>query len=334
MALTKTLAEIKEQIPKLVSNLSADSMFANFERAEAKYLVPITGIDLYNDIQAKYNAANLTPEETTLLKKMRLAYLPLAFRDEIGLGTAMISDTGLKRVGTRDGSPARFEFLELKESLLSIAHDGIDNLISHLFEVEPALWLASKQYEQIKSLMVRTGEEFSRHYHLFQPARTFWTVRGLIESVQIRYMEKSIGKDLFAHLVADRQTEVAAKAEIVTLLQRAIVHFTVQMACSLYQARFDDNGFSVLSPNLQTSETMGRQAASADQIDMARKELERMGQDSLGESHSLLVAYRKDETKNDNAFDTAFDKGPLVTYINPVDRSSGNDEYKGIFTMI
>jgi hypothetical protein len=59
MALIKTIAEIKAVLPRLVSNLSDTSLLPNFDRAEEKYLVPVTGRDLYNDIKTKYDAPHL-----------------------------------------------------------------------------------------------------------------------------------------------------------------------------------------------------------------------------------------------------------------------------------
>jgi hypothetical protein len=56
MALIKTINEVKAVLPKLVSNLSDASLLPNFDAAEIKYLVPIIGMNQYNDIVAKYSA--------------------------------------------------------------------------------------------------------------------------------------------------------------------------------------------------------------------------------------------------------------------------------------
>jgi hypothetical protein len=56
MALTKTIDEIKAMLPSFISNLSDPESFPNFDNIEYKYLVPLTGVGLYDDIHTKYNA--------------------------------------------------------------------------------------------------------------------------------------------------------------------------------------------------------------------------------------------------------------------------------------
>jgi hypothetical protein len=96
MPLTKTIDEIKEAIPNFISNLSDMASAPNMAAAEYKYLVPLIGIDLYNDLVAKRENAgypeNMSVDELQLLKYAQLVAICFAFRDSAVLRYITLTD--------------------------------------------------------------------------------------------------------------------------------------------------------------------------------------------------------------------------------------------------
>jgi hypothetical protein len=328
MALIKTINEIKAVLPRLVSNLTDTSLLPNFDRAEEKYLVPITGKDLYNDIVTKYNASSLSVTEQKILKQMQLVISAYAFLDEMAFSHSKITDGGIRTLNTTQFQKAvGWEYKELKRSLENTALDGIEVLLQGLIDQNSSLWTNSNQYKEFNSLIIKTGLDFNQYESLYQPLRTYWSIKSVVSDVQENYVRNAIGPDMIDYFIS-LSAPTDEEKHILKLLKKAIANYTIKHACEKYSARFDSNGFTVVAQRGGDAE--GETAGRADGVpvlDIKLKAHERDGNAYLAKAlYELNLWYNN--TNVPTTFKTAYEAGPLASYKQPQDRDRGNGTRK------
>jgi hypothetical protein len=266
MALIKTINEVKAVLPKLVSNLSDASLLPNFDAAEIKYLVPIIGMNQYNDIVAKYSAdpQTLSAEEQKLLKHLQLLVTVNAFRDDMIINHVMWSDQGLRTITTQEmGKPVGWEFKELKNFFVNRASDAEEILLTYLWtnKASYALWTASDEYKQFTSLLIRTGTDFSAQFKLYQPMRTYYSLQSIVAEVQELYLQSAIGEDLLIYL-RDKNAPSSDETTAIKLLKRSLALLSIKESYLKLSVRMSDAGFTTVglsrTGDPEDSEVAGR----------------------------------------------------------------------------
>lgn len=330
MALTKTLDEIAEVLPKLVSSLSDFSGLPNFDRTEYKYIVPVIGPTLYAALQTAYDADTLDANETALIKHIRLATAAFAFYDDIGLYILSFKDSGVAKVTQGGTEPVRaWEANKTEATLIKTAHEGIELLLNYLFDNKALFpeWTGSEQYSKIKSLLITTGTQLNDNYTVYQPQRTFFIIKSIMNDVQRLYLEETIGKDLLEYL-RDKASPTADEITCLDLLKKALVFFSIVKACRNFSVSFTDNGFTILGDkNGGQSDTLSGQQLDFDLLELKMQECQKDGDSYLELARNQLVKLYNDAGAAAE-FKTAFAKGILVNYIQPADRTSGNETRK------
>ena len=330
MPLISTIEEIQAVLPKLISTTSETSTLPNFGHTEDKYIVPIIGATLYNTLVTNYNASTLDADEIILVNKLRRAIVPYAFLDDLGLYILMLQDSGAKKISQGGTEPVRgWEVQELKTTLIKKATEGIEHSLNYLFEnkiIYPE-WTSSPEYVKLKTLLLKSGTEFNDNYTLFQPQRTYFIMRGIMNDVQLLYLEESIGKELLEYL-RDAPIPTADEKVCISLLKKSLAFFTVAKACKHFSVSFSDGGFTILGEKSTNAlENQMNQAADLQLLEMKIKECLMEGDSYLELSRNKLVALYEKAGVSD-AFKAAFAPGPLKVYIKPADRTSGNENRK------
>lgn len=329
MALITTIQEIKEVLPKLVSNLSANTLLPNFDNTEYKYIVPLIGATLYETLLTNYGATTLDADELILVKKIRAVVAPYAYYDDIGLYILTIADSGVKKVTSGTAEPVRgWESQQLKDTLIKKATDAVDVMLRWLFDNKALFpeWTASDEYKKINSLLVKTGTDFNNNYTLYQPQRTYFILKSVMTDVQRLFIQEDIGKDLLEYL---RDTVDPEDEEIVCieLLKKALCFYTVMKGANHFSVSFSDNGYTILGEqNSNPLEQQANQANDLKKLEMKIAECEKEGDSYLELAKFELVKYYKG-TAGVN-FKSALDAGPLAGYVQPEDRTSPNEGRK------
>lgn len=335
MALTNTIAEVKAMLPNFVSNLSDIDSLPNFNAAEYKYLVPVTGVALFNDIHTKYNASSaMTADETNLLLKMRLVAVAYAYHDGLILGHITLTDNGARKFNPNNTVPvAKWEYEKLERTLLAIAYDATEVLLRFLFEKKAdfALWTASEEYTSFNALLIKTGTDFSDQYTLYQPMRSYFTIRNVVRDAQDLYLKEGLGEALLTHILGVAAPDAQLKP-IVNKLKKALAFYSIKLCCQQYAVRFSHEGFTVLSGegNFDSPDHSGRKSADPTDLDMKMNAAAKMGDTYLSQAQYDLTQYyiREDAPLASVDFKTAYDLGPLASYVDPAERTSGNETRK------
>lgn len=328
MALTKTVSELKEVLPKFIPNNISNTVLPNFNNSDAKYLVPLIGSAYYADLQTKYNAGTTSADEKDLLLKLRLISVAYAFRDEQAFGHLTLSESGIRKVQASQTAEVRkWEYEKLEEALTTLAADATETVLAWLYDKKPALWLSSAEYTEFSTLLIRSGSEFQKQYKLFQPLRTFYALRPVLQDAQTLYIGSGIGADLLAYLVA-LTVVPAGLTNAIRYLKKSLSYFAIAEACTAFSVRFSDAGFTVLSGTTNNDiADAGRNAADKQDLQDKQKASLTRGQDFLALAQVDLIKHYS-APGTDAAYKTALEKGSLNDFLTPKEFNTGNDRRK------
>lgn len=331
MALITSINEIKEVIPRVVVNLDNSSLFSNFNAIEEKYLTPVIGDALYNDLLTKYAANNLSVAELTLVKHIRLMTAAHGLLDDMAANHVFYTSQGIRVHTTGNMQKAvGWEYKEFKVYLQTKTLDGLEVLLKYMWKNKAtlALWTNSDEYKKFEGLLIKSGTDFNEQYTLHQPMRTFYRMISILKDAQKEYITSAIGEGLLKYLVT-KATPDQKEKDIINELKKGLAFFTIKQACDHLPVQISDAGFTVVSEIMggdRESDESGRSAADQKRIQRLKEACDRDGRRSIRSGKNLSVAFYKDAASTD--FKTAFEAGPLASYINPKDYKSGNEKRK------
>lgn len=339
MALIRTAAEAKAALPRVLSNLSNTSSLPDFAAAEIKYLVPLIGYSQYDTINGKINAdpvEELTEAETALLPYLRRVVAFFGYLDDMGTDNAKITDSGIRTTESAN-MPRVFgwQYKELKNTLQAKAYDAVEVMLRFLFENKEDYlpWLSSDEYASLNELLIKTGTDFDAHYKLYQPMRTFYSLKVLLDEVQEDFIKPVIGEDLLYYFIEADSLDDDEK-KFLKLLKKAAAYMVIRKACQHYSVRFDGNGFTILSAggDPDSVDNSGRSDPSnafhSGMFELKMKSCEQDALTYLSKAKKALATFRSGS--GNEGFNQAFDAGPLVNVdLTVTTKQRGNDERKG-----
>lgn len=316
-------------------DLSDDSRLPNIEKAARKHIIPMIGNPLYQRLVEVYEAENsedAPPEvegpnsfEKLLLSHVQLPLAAWAIHDDLPFLHVHVTDMGVRRASTNNlPSAYKWEFQSLKDALLDTAQEGMEILLSFLFENKAQFspWTDDNAYKQYEGLFIRSGAEFSELYRLFQPLRTFASLRPILDDVKENYMIPAIGEEAVRYLLQYSGGESAVQ-RILRNLKKAAAHFTIKHACEQFSVQFSERGFTVLSSGDGDSTDSGRKEADLSSLDLKRRAADRDGNVYLERAKAELLS--AEELPEELI--SAVQSGPLRLHA-PFEKDLGNDRRK------
>jgi len=314
MALITTVTEVKATHPRLLNKTSKDTWLPNFAHVEYKYLVPIIGTALYNDIQIKYTANTLAGLEITLHQKIQAMLVPIAYFDELPRDVGKITDAGPQSDIIGDQKLFGWQYREMKQGIANLYFDALEVLLRWLYDNKAsfALWTSSPEYTRYSKLLIKNGTDFSEQYALHQPLRMYWTMRPLIQDVQDNYHSLALGAALFTYFI-DMASPTAAEADILRALKKAMAFLTVYRTCRMHSVRFGHDGFAILQNDTEAQSTSSA-APQLPLLDHHMRAAEQDGYQQLERAKRLCKDLRAAVGGKGAGYNAAFDAGPLVNY--------------------
>lgn len=294
MPLITTIAQVIEFVKVSYSN--AASSLPNQLRAERRFLIPVLGEDLYNNL-----VANITDDTyDDLLYKCRSVSAPLSYWLELATIQAQITDAGVATFENENKRAAhRWEYEEIKQQLEEDGMYAIEDLLKYLFENAATYnWTPSDEF----NIIFKSADDFKKYYPtLSQPYRVFQSMRVLMQQVQDQYMIPLLGEDFFIELrdVASATTE---EAKAIVLIKKAVANLTIARAIETLSVRFSNDGFTVLLSSPQEKPAQGQQQAPDNQLRVA---MERAG--TSGDTYLLQLKEYLNETASDSVFSTYYE---------------------------
>jgi len=342
MALIRTIADARKYVR--LSNLADTSQLPDVEAVELLEVVPIIGTTLYDKLNtnfATYNTGASDPY-SVLLRYVQRMVAPLSFANELGTYQALITDSGVRTMESNNMVAAHsWEFKALKADLLNRSAKGMELMIRHLYQNQGTIteWPASDEFKKFDQIAIHGAIDFDSHYKLYDPFRTFWILRPIINDVQERYIVPTIGREMLKWLKGRTDALITVdnvEVDMMISFKKAIAVYTIFHASVQQSVRITDAGFTVLaSGNSEEEANSGRTDANALKWGSLRSELETMGREWLRDLVRYMKgAYAGDFSNDFSAdFSTAFELGPLLpaNTTTPVLRT--NNGNRKIFVM-
>lgn len=341
MALIKTIAELRALIPR-VSKLSDAANLPNMDKAAWKYIIPLIGQDLYDDLQTKYDDSTLSANETKLLKLIQLPLAAGAIFDELPYMHTLITDNGIRTPETNQMRAAqKWEYNYLKAGLVATIVEGQEMLLNFLFLNKPdwALWTDSDAYKVYTRYLIRNGLEFDMLYKLKDPMRTFQLLKPIMDDVDEMYLATRLGRSLLAWLKTQSNVivqENGGEVDILSMLKKSMAHFTVKHACSQQQVLFTDAGFTVPIKDVDIPGAEGVTQANLEAIAQKMEVANREGQNYLTKAVMYIKALAEADPGSIPAgFTAAFEQSPLYVAPGVITEAitNGNERRKGVFRL-
>lgn len=252
MALIKDKATLLQFVR--INFINDESSLPDFELAEERYLIPIIGYDLYDvviDTADSETPAEPTPQDlldAELLKKCRAVVAPLAYLLDLPNIQVQLTDAGLRTISTDHMQAAhRWEYNEIKESLMDKGAFAIENLLRFLFKEKDSFpeWTGSNEYQEADSLLFKTGEEFRKYFPVHQPYRIFWELRPLIREVEDFYVKSAIGEVFYNELRTKTEGNEDEK-RVLDLIKKTVAQTTIVKAIEKLSVTITNRGFTLL----------------------------------------------------------------------------------------
>ena len=331
--LLRTIAEIRAVIP--TSNLKDDARLPNIMRAEVKYILPVIGKPLYDRLEVAYSegAGQSNSHEKELIKHIQLPLAALSMHDDLGFIHTLITNTGVRRAGTGDLPGAyRWEYEELKNSLLQMGMEGLEFLHEYLFlkKADFELWTNDQVYQRYLKQVIKGGREFASIYPIYQPYRTFSSLLPIMQMVRDMYLIPMMGEGVVNYFVEAENLSDHGKSAL-SYIKKATAILVIKHACEQLPVRFTDQGFTVLSGGQPDREDAGRSAATEAAITKKMEAAYRDGSAYLARAKNEIVAMFQDgrlEGDLSEEFRTAFTDSPLNKTQPVIDPDMGNSRRK------
>lgn len=287
--LIKSIDEVKNVLR--ISNLDSDSSLPDILSAEERYIVPVIGQALYDDLQTKYDANTLSPTEAALLLRIQKPLAAFAYHDDLSLQHAQITDAGVRRM-TTDNMPSayRWEFDGVKDALLTRALQGIESLYDYMEKNAGsfALWTASTAYTRRNRFLIKNGIDFNDQYHVYHPFRTYEAMTGIMGDVEELYVSNLIGKDFFTALKALASPSTEEK-KVIADLKKAVANLCIHHAIEKLPVKITDNGITIHVASSDRGDS-DKQTAGNDLLQLNMKACYRDGQNYLTKAKKYLDA--------------------------------------------
>ena len=324
MPLFKNIKQIQQYLP--VSYTNTDAVIPRQITTEQEFIIPIVGQALFDTLQTEANTVPPTP--SALLQKVwqAMAFL-LYFKNAPYLHT-QISESGFKNVTNDKVQGAyRYQYEDIKENLQADGMAALEELLNFLIENKATypLWTASTAYTRLNNNLIKTGGQFTRLYHLYQPNRTFNALQPVMQEVEDMFIVPSIGQAFFEYL---RDVELISASEkvVVDLLQKAVANLTIHKCINKLSITIKPEGLTVLLGSGTDSTKPGESNAP----ETAKRNLQ---DETYRDGNAYLL--RAVEYLNANASVSVF---PLFfassLYVNPAtEKVNINDTLGGVFVL-
>jgi len=289
MPLFKQIAQIAKYIP--ISNTITNAQLPQQNTAEAEFIIPVLGQDLFEAMQTEANSIPGSP--SALLQKVWAALAFFVYYKNAPYLYTRITESGFKHVTNENVQGAyKHQYYDVQNHMLADGYLALEQLFVFLLENKDdyPLWTGSEAYTRLNKNLIKTGTQFTRLYNIYQPNRTFNALQPIMQEVEDMYIVPSIGRAFFEYL-RDAPTPTDAEKEVIDLLRKSIANFTIARAVTKLSITIMPEGVTVMQMAGIDSPVTG--SANAPQPDkrMVQQDAERDGNAYLLRAVEYLNAY-------------------------------------------
>jgi len=206
------LAEVKEFIPASAAT-SKEKLWPFVDAAERKYILPILGRELYDDLQTLYtdsgNWSGSDEDEIKsdeLLRLIRLSEINLAYYLGFDLLNARISDLGFQRAESESFKGLyKYQEENVRNYFKDTGFNGIDDILQYLedyIEYFPE-WEESEAYTLRRSAIIKDTVTFDSICRISGSRLVFLRLQPFIQQIMDIDIRSLLGETIYQDLISE-----------------------------------------------------------------------------------------------------------------------------------
>lgn len=286
---TNNRAEFQACVP-ISTDFSLNRVVNSILTIGLRWVKPAIGATLYNDLDTKYNANTLNPNETTAVKLIQMVIANLVIGQDLPLLGSVIDDSGVYMNKSADKWVlGENQLAKAEDRYWERGIDALEDLLSFLNEnASSSLFVGyynSIQQGLSKELLVANAEVFSQYYQIWRGALTFWALKTHLLSVQRGIITATL-KDAFAAVVTPGSD--TNKLALVKLVQEAMVYLAMAQALKMRKVKISREAVTVV---MEHNEVRAMQTPAANDMIVMAKTFEDLGLGKIADIEAYLVKY-------------------------------------------
>ncbi len=326
-----TIAQIKEYVAINLAN-EFNAIKPYIKQAETKFIKPVIGKDMYNDIDTYLQSSDQSDEKyNELIDRIRLPLIYYACYLYAPIGNVQVSSTGIHIVVNENKKTAfEWQIDKLEQSWLNTAHDFIEEVIEYLNENASTFtkWRESDEYIKAHSLFILSAKQFNEYVFINNSRRLYSALTPIIEDIERKYILPTIGTDMFNALKEDQQSSSGPSEYneiLINKIASAVAKLSMARAVKEFSIEIIPN--ALFEKVVQVTQN-AKQSASADKMAIYINELTDNGKAEIKGIQEYL-----DETASETIFTEYFESDLYIapSVDNPNRGEFLNDSTKGLF---
>lgn len=191
-------------------SLEFQTVEAPLRSAFEKFLRPLLGDLMTEDLIAIYTATSPTPVQSRLLFLAQMANARLAFWDNYDEMQMLIGGSGTLRQESEDAkTPYKYQEQALKRSWKEKGFNALDDLLKYLEEHKPEFphFAESSYYTENKKAIVRNAAEIDRYYFINGSRLIYLRLKQHMQNISIGMIKARIGTAVYDAFIANIATD-------------------------------------------------------------------------------------------------------------------------------
>lgn len=182
------------------------------KQSEIKYVIPVIGQALYDEINTAIDNDDLTNAHIKLLEWLYPMIANFTIYTAAPQLNIHISELGFQEQSSKEGTSHVASMIRYNDARLSLWRTAIDYrefTYTHLRtnQTNYPLWAESEAYVVYNQLFIRESKELHTHLGYGQSVSTYLTLRPYINMAEETYIYPILGDTMCAHLKKQRETD-------------------------------------------------------------------------------------------------------------------------------
>jgi hypothetical protein len=315
-----TITEIKEFLPIGVGN-DFNRLKPHIENAENKYIKPLLGIVLYEELVEFYTDALPIAEPTEvqqamidLLEKIQHSVIHLAYFVGYDFLNVSVTDTGFKRLES-EHKKGLFKYQEdnLKQYFSDAGFNSLDTIllfietnIAHFAEFK-----ASSNWTVFKESFIPTVNTLEQiPYTIYGSRLTFLSLKPHLAFIEDTVIKKALGETIYSEVKAEMIKDAPAGkvTAILQYIRKPLIYFAAALLMEETGATLGKNGLFFEKLNGNNPDNREKQPSTEERILARIKRSNDVGNAYLDALKSYLLSNVEDWESFDGTTGSLFDR--------------------------
>jgi len=294
--------EIRKYIPVSVAT-SFENVSPLIGTAETKYILPLLGQTLFDQVQDYYTDPDTLPEGVTeankakfdkLIEHIQRSLINLTYYSGFEFLSVSINDTGFHRQ-ENENEKSLFKYQEeaIKNQFKDGGFNGLDTMLEYI-EANPTVFLlftASSAYTLRKESIIPSTKIFDDLINIGGSRLVFLKIRRFITETEDFYLKPALGEELF-NLVKTEIVKAEPDAKIIALLpylRQPLAHMAISKAYRTLGLQIKDRGVFFLSQESSSLNTTKENPTDRNTLDTLMKSEQETGEYYLAILRDFLI---------------------------------------------